>query len=273
MVVTLGSALAFLALQVATPAPTPEYGLPLKGQAAEEFLRTAKVVKLAYYDKVAITDPRVAVLTDGERTHRAQFKDIHQEKRVADLQGGRTYINFKDSYRHEIAAYELDKLLGLDIVPPCVRRRVRGEVGSLCLWIEGTMTEWDRRMVKKIIPPDAASWNDQASTIRLFQELIYDIDYQNLRNLLVDPEFKVYKIDSGRAFRDDRKLRDEARLHRFSRSFLQALRRLDPEDVKKRLGPWLSPSQIKGLMARRDCILELAQKRVTEKGEVAVLYR
>ena len=84
-------------------------------------------------------------LTDGSRTFRAIFK--HEETRYPEFRfsDGREVEHARDSYRHEIAAYELDRMLGLDIVPPCVGRKIGSKMGALCFWVEGSMTEAERR--------------------------------------------------------------------------------------------------------------------------------
>ena len=46
------------------------------------------------------------------------------------------YGGFWQSYEAEIAAYELDKLLKLDMVPPTVERLLQGNTGSARLWVE-----------------------------------------------------------------------------------------------------------------------------------------
>jgi hypothetical protein len=261
-----------LSVQAAEPAPAPAHGLPLIGVEAEEFLRSAEIVKVRDLDSKGVTRPRQVVLSDGSRTFKAVFKDIDEEAPKKTLADGEVILRFRDDFRHEIAAYELDKLLGLGMVPPCVRRRIHHEVGSLCMWVEGVMTEWERKMERKIDPPDLQDWNNQMHTVRLFLQLIYDIDYKNISNLLVDPDFKIYKIDSSRAFRIDDELRKERSLTRFSRPVVEALRRLNLEDAQAELDEWLTKAQIRGLMARRDLILELVERRIAERGEAAVLY-
>jgi hypothetical protein len=253
-------------------AEEPASALPLTGDAAEDFLSTAKVLELKTFKAAGVTMPRKATLSDGERTLDALFKDIDTYLPRGTLSGGEVVFRFRDSYRHEIAAYELDKLLGLAIVPPCVKRRISSEVGALCLWLEGTITEWERLEQPDAEPPDTEDWDRQMMTIRLFLQLIYDLDYKNVANLLIDERFKIYKIDSSRAFRTDRELRDPAELTRFSSSVLEALGSLTSDDVQASLKPWLNKDQIKGLMARRDLILELAEARVAALGEDEVLY-
>jgi hypothetical protein len=269
---SLAPILLALSVQVAEPAPAPAHGLPLVGVEAEEFLRNAKIEDVRELDSKGVTRPRLVLLSDGSRTLKAVFKDIDEEKPKKTLADGEIILRFRDDFNHEIAAYELDKLLGLGIVPPCVKRRIHHEVGSLCMWVEGVMTEWERKMELKIDPPDLQDWNNQMHTVRLFLQLIYDIDYKNISNLLVDPDFKIYKIDSSRAFRIDDELRKERSLTRFSRSVVDALERLNPEVAATKLDPWLSKAQIKALMARRDLILELVDRRIAERGEAAVMF-
>jgi hypothetical protein len=262
---------AAVVLIVGVPAPTSGFGLPLEGEAAEEFLKTAKIARMKEFDGRAITHPQVAELTDGERTLRASFKTVDIRRPTVELENKEVYIDFRDHWTHEVAAYHLDRLLGLGIVPPCVKRRVGPAHGAMCLWVENAITEWDRERAD-MDPPDLESWNRQVHTIRLFLQLTFDIDCLNARNLLIDENWKIYKIDSSRAFRLDHELRGPDELDRFSRSVLSALRALDPVQVQLRLDPYLDKGQINAIMARRDLILELAEQRVEEHGEAAVLF-
>ena len=260
------------AQQAAQPEPMPAWGLPLHDEEAEHFLRTAAIVSIKSFNTKAVTRPKKVELTDGEQTHYALFKTIDDFEPVKKFRGGEKELQFTDSFEYEIAAYELDKMLGLGIVPPAVRRRIGAEVGSLSLWIEGAMTEWERLEVRKIHPPDRAAWNEQMYTIRLFLQLIYDTDYKNINNLLVTPDWKIYKIDASRAFRNHKELRREGSLERFSRPVLTSLRALTQEDLEERLGRWLTKAQLRALWVRRNLILELAERRIAEEGEEAVLF-
>jgi hypothetical protein len=253
-------------------APAQEaYGLPLKGEAAETFLRTATVVRKKGLS-TGITRSEQYTLTDGTQTHKAVWKTIDEFKRgVTSFEGGGVMVDYEDSFRFEIAAYELDKLLGLDLVPPTVERTFGRTTGSLQMWVEGAMTEAERKK-RGLKPPDPQAWNAQIYKERLLHQLTFDWDAQNITNTLLDPSFRVYAIDFSRSFPTFDRVRDEKALERFSRSVLEALKRLDRPTLEARLGAWIRPPQVEALLKRRDQILAIAARRVAEKGEAAVLY-
>lgn len=247
------------------------YGLPLKGQAAEEFLRGAAVVRKKALGS-GITGSEQLTLSDGAATHKAVWKTIDVFRHgVTSFQGGATMVDYEDSYRFEIAAYELDKLLGLGLVPPTVERTIDRKTGAVQLWIEGASTEWDRRK-KGPAPPDMEAWNRQIHRVRLFHQLTFNWDAQNIQNVLYDPSFQVYAVDFSRSFAVYAQVRDEKLLERFSRTDLQAFSRLDEAGLRSTIGRWVSVPQIRTLLKRRDRILAVAAQRVAEKGGAAVLY-
>jgi hypothetical protein len=257
----------------ASPASAQEttYGLPLEGEAAEAFLRTAKVVGTKALG-TGVTHADRLTLTEGGRTCRAIRKTINEFRPGAtSLEGLGVVVDFEDSYRFEIAAYELDKLLGLGLVPPTVERALEHRKGSLQMWVEGAMTEWDRSK-KGPQPPDIEAWNAQIYKVRLLHGLAFDWDAQNTQNVLLDPTFRVYAVDFSRSFAAYDQPRNEKLLDRFSRAALESLKKLDRPTLEAKLGKWISPSQIGALLKRRDRILVLAAERVEEKGEAAVLY-
>lgn len=264
--------LAAVALLVAAPVCAQEAPLALTGEAAETFLKTAQITAIKDFSSKGITKKQRVTLTSGDITADAVFKTVDEYHVKTKLTSGHTVLGMRDSYRNEIAAYELAKLLGLDFVPPTVERKIHDHTGALILWVNGAMTEWHRLKVEKIKPPDIVAWNNQMSTIRLFMHLTWDTDYNNISNLLIDQNWKLWKIDSSRAFLPSPKLRREASLVRFSRPFLAALEGLTRARLDEVLGPWLRPEQLDGLWARRTAILEVARRRVAQHGEAAVLY-
>jgi len=152
-----------------------------------------------------------------------------------------------------------------------IERSIDGKTGSLQLWVEGAMTDADRKQ-RGLEDREPDRWNQQIYKVRLMHQLTYNTDFRNIRNVLVDPEFQVYAIDFSRAFRTQTFLMAEKDLARFSRGALDRLAELDEPTLKQKLGRWLQARQISALLKRRDKILALAQKLVAEKGEAAVLY-
>jgi hypothetical protein len=200
------------------------------------------------------------------------WKTIDEFKRgVTQLEGGGVIVDFADSWKHEVAAYELDKVIGLGLVPPTVERTFGRTKGSLQLWVDGAMTEADRKQ-KKVTPPDLKTWNEQMYKVRLLHQLTDNTDARNIRNVLSDASFRVYAVDSSRAFTIYGDLRSGQDLVRFSRAALEALKTLDRPTLDAKLGRWLNGPQIDGLLKRRDRIVALAAERVREQGEAAVLY-
>ena len=91
--------------------------LPFKTNAEiEEFLRTAKVVKIEEIP-VGVTDPRKVWLEKDGVLAKACFRDvdIFEKKAVLPKKGVRK--NWRDCCMFECAAYELAKLLGLNNIP------------------------------------------------------------------------------------------------------------------------------------------------------------
>jgi hypothetical protein len=236
----------------------------------ETFLETAPVVEIGPLPSGVTRSLRVT-LSDSDRTARAVWKTIDEHEPARRFGAGRVETQFSDSYKHEIAAYELDKLVGFGLVPPTVGRKLQGEQGSMQLWLEGTFTERER-IKRGLEPRNPSQWNAQMHKVKLFHRLTYNADYRNTKNILVDSDFRIYVVDNSRAFRPHPRLFSEQSLRRFSRAILERLRGLRRETVTTRLGPWLDQRQIEALLKRRDLIVELAERLIVEKGEPAVLY-
>jgi hypothetical protein len=263
---------ACVLLPCAAPAQTDEpFGLALSGEAAEVFLREARVLDKKTLP-VGITRSHRYTLTDGTRKLRAVWKTIDESRPgVTNFQGGGFVVDFSDSWKHEVASYELDKLVGTDLVPPTVERTFDRTTGSLQLWVEKAKTEADRKQ-ERIAPPDTEAWNRQMYGVRLLHQLTFNTDARNIRNVIYDPTFRIYAVDFSRAFAPYSDLRSEKELERFPRAALERLRALDRQILVEKLGRWLNGRQIDTMLKRRDRILALAERLVAEKGEAAVLY-
>lgn len=145
----------------------------------EAFLRQARVVGRVKIG-AGITESVRLTLEQAEKRRDAIFKKVDSPH---------------DSWRYEVAAYELDKLLGLGMVPPTVERRIKGRRGCLQLWVEGVTLRHLRDPV-----PAIDSWRQQVSRMWLFDDLAANTD-RHLNNALVSPDYRLVLIDNSRSFR------------------------------------------------------------------------
>jgi hypothetical protein len=237
-------------------------------QEMEDFLQRAKLVKIRPIS-TGVTNTRRATLENGTLQHDAHVQCIDEAK--TRFEGERSVeMNFVDSWRYNVAAYRLAKLLDIaDMVPMSVERKVDGNACAVTWWLDNSIMEVDRRK-KKVDVPDKQRWNDEMYVVRIFDQLVYNTD-SNLTNLMIDPESRIWMIDHTRAFRLYTSLLSVKDLVKCDRHLLAKLRVLDLESMQT-IKPWLKDSEIKGVLARRDKIVQFFDKRVREKGEAAILY-
>jgi len=213
-------------------------------------------------------------LSDRTVTHLASFQPLHETKAVMHFADGRTEMNFKDFWEYNIAAYRIAKLLGLDdMVPVYTERKWNGMTGSISWYVPDVQFDEADRHRQNIQVPAAfvEAWNKQMYKVRLMTQLFYDTD-PNLTNVLVTKDWKIWRFAFTRAFRTYDKLADPKDLVQIDRELLAKLRTLTFDQVANATKPYLTKSEIKALMARRDKIVALFDKMMAEKGENQVLY-
>ena len=236
----------------------------------EEFLLTAEVVKIKGIS-TGVTGTRRATLSDGRTTHDAHIQTIDVSKPEYKTPFG-TEINFRDSYKFNIAAYRLDRLINLNMVPVSVERKVKGKTAAVTWWVDDMQMMERERYEKKLQAPSAFEWMDQMHNVRVFIELVYNTD-PNLGNYVITNDWRLYMIDFSRAFRMSPKLRSAQNLGRIDQRVYDGLRSLTREEVESELGSLLRKSEMKGLLARKDLILEFFDAAIAEKGETRVICK
>jgi hypothetical protein len=241
----------------------------IQGEEIERFLREAEIVGAKTLD-VGITAPKKLTMARNGETRYAVFKTVDEYKNMMKFADGRVDVNFQDTWMSEIAAYEIDKIMGLGMVPSTVERTYRGQKGSVQFWVDSMMSELEHR-AKKITSPEPENFNREMFKARLFDNLLYNTD-RNLQNLLITKEWELILIDHSRAFRPQTFLKSPKDLERFSLSVLEGLRKLNEKNLTEKAGKYLPKNQIQGVLKRRDAILELAKKLEAEKGAAAVYY-
>lgn len=257
---------SLLAASAAAAPVAPTENLP--ADRVEKFLAEAKVVSSKPLS-VGITGARRLTLSDGKLTHDAHFQSIDESKASFQTAMG-SELNFRDTYKFNIAGYRLDRLLGLHMVPPSIERSLGGTTGAFTWWIPTALMEVDR-MKRKIQPPDIDHYNQQIFVLRVFDQLIYNTD-RNLQNLLLTPDCKVWMIDHTRGFRLHHDLKSVKDLDKCDRRLLATLRKLDKAALKPPLENCLRTMEMDALLRRRDKIVAAFEKRIAQMGESQIMF-
>lgn len=220
----------------------------------ETFMRTAEI---DHFDTVPIgvTHPKRAFFKPGGLVASAAWKV---------LPPGRP-AGYWESYKSEIAAYELDKLLELKMVPVSVEKRWKGETAAAILWLS-PIHSW-KEMEAKDKP---AKWVRQVARMKMFDNFICNKD-RNAGNLMVDDDWNLFLIDHSRAFLSDKDL--AVKMEHIDRELWNRILALDEPTLKAAIGKWVEGGVIKGMLARRDKMKVAIDKLVAASSEDAVFLK
>jgi hypothetical protein len=152
-------------------------------------------------------------------------------------------------YLHEVAAYRLDRLIGLDMVPVTVARQVSEESGALRLWIEKGFSEHERQ-ARQIPFRGDCDLRAQYEIMGVFDLLILNADPQ-LGLLRYDTRWMVWLMDQSRAFGTNTDVGPMLRRSgvELTPQFAEALARVTPEKAEI-LSEYLHRRQIQALVER-----------------------
>jgi hypothetical protein len=219
----------------------------------EEHLKRADVTSIEDIG-TGVTRPRRAHLTPAVPFESLVWKVLPPGKR-----GG-----YWESYKSEIAAYELDKLLNMHMVPPAVERSIHGEAGAAIVWLEGI------RSVKQTggKVPEGEVWGKSIRKMLLFDNLIANAD-RNAGNILLGSSGELILIDHSRAFVADRRLPNK--IERVDAELWERVSTVTPEELTRALRPWIDGEAIGALVQRRNQIAAAVDKLVAKKGRALVI--
>lgn len=237
----------------------------------EEFLLNAGIVKEEQITSEAVTSPWKLTLEQAGTTRNALWKN--PEGRM------KGYI---EGWKYEIAAYQIDKFLGLNMVPPTVEKRLHGNAGSCQLWVEAKMTMKDKVEKKIAVPPRYVfNYNRAMNLQRAFDNLIGNED-RHQKNYLITDDWRIILIDHSRTFRTGKKWTTELPygeknkegliLKSMPKDLLEKMKALNTEVIKGIVGANLTDDEIQAVLARRDLIVQYIDRLVRQNGEENVLY-
>jgi len=237
----------------------------------EDFLKTAEIVGSEDIPE-GVTKPIRVFLKKGEMEGSGAWKNVQGMEQ-----------GYLDGWQYEIAAYEMDKLLGLNMVPPTVERAFRGEEGSIQLWMEFIMSDLERMEKNIKIPPsNVDNWSKMKYIMRAFDSLIANED-RTQQNIRYAENWRIILIDHSRSFRSSKKFTKdlvygkngikERKLFRIlPKAFVENLRALNFDNIKKAVGPYLEEKEIKAILARKILLLKEIDEMIKDQGETKVLY-
>ena len=221
----------------------------LSDRDLREVLATADIVDWKYLGRGS-TRPRLLEMEANGSTQRGIYKSV--EIGGADLGGFATI----DRYQHEMAAYRLDRALGLNIVPVTVLREIDGQLGSVQEWVEGAVDQ------EAALAYDLSLFDSEAVTKQLAKGSIFDVlignhDRKPNDILCLIGGHRLFFIDHSKAFSTSTEIEwDVGQAASVEPGFLAAIQRIDRQSLIQELGELLSEEQIDALLMRRDKILD-----------------
>jgi hypothetical protein len=245
------------AAQSRPPAAAADTTKPWTGQTGriEAHLKSAAVVSLEDIG-TGVTHPRRAHLNPPDPVESFVWKVLPPGRR-----GG-----YWESYKSEIAAYELDKLLAMNMVPPAVERVVNGETGAAIMWLGSV------RSVKEAggKVPSGGIWGKPIRKMLMFDNLIANSD-RNAGNILLGADGNLILIDHSRAFITDTEL--VKKVERVDAELWDRVKALTRPDLSRVLGPWLEDDAIDAIIERRNRMVKAVDKLVAKKGAALVIIQ
>jgi hypothetical protein len=240
----------------------------------EKFLQEAKIISSSkdFPESEAVTEPWTLVLEKDGVTRRALWKNPEGR-----LKG------FLDTWKCEIAAYRLDKVLGLNMVSPTVEKRLQGNKGSCQLMLENVIMLRTKQEEKIKTPSYRIVHLNRATYLqRAWDNLIANTD-RNMGDILYTEDWRMILIDHSRAFRSSKKYTKNliyTEKHKegpkimkeLPRAFVEKLKSLNFKLIKDIVGEYLTDKEIDAVLLRRDLILKVIDERIKKLGEDKVLY-
>lgn len=190
---------------------------------------------------------------------------------------------FLEGWQYEIAAYRMDKLLGLNMVPPTVERVFKGKRGSLQFWVTSEMSDLDRMEKGMGIPVSVVDhWNKRKYLTRAFDSLIANED-RTQQNIRYTSDWRTILIDHSRSFRSKKKftrqlmfgtkgIKGDQPIRQLPRNFVNRIKALTYEQIREAVGDYLTDKEIKAVLERKILLLQEIEMMIEKEGEDKVLY-
>jgi hypothetical protein len=224
----------------------------------EGFLRTVEIDRVSGFKKGVTGKTRNAYFKPGALAAGGALRNIRPGR----------YDGYFESYKSEVAAYRLDRLLQLDLVPPTIERQYDGEPVSLQLRVENVKDLQDIKQRKIAVPSGSLAWIRQLARQRVFDDLVANID-ENETNLLFDDQWNLIKIDCSRCFTNvmTEPFEIGKAVTIIDRPVFERVKALNRDTLQREIGAFVEGGAVDALLARRDDLVKKFEKLAKNKGE------
>jgi hypothetical protein len=208
----------------------------------EQFLASADVVQSESH----ASGIRRLTLEQGDRRIQALFNSADSSPGLQQARRWKRAAERANRHVYELAAYRLDRILGLELVPVAVPRVIDGEAGTVQYWMPDTVSE-DQRRRESIPISGYCSLTPQFKLMNVFDLLVLNVgrDEQSIR---YTRDGQLWLLGHSRAFGTGRGTLRGADIE-LTAELSAMLDRVTPENLES-LRQWLHPRQVEALVSR-----------------------
>ncbi len=226
----------------------------MSDQEVEDFLLTAEITNKKSTKEGRTKPFKVTLEKNGTTLHGIfKYKDTNRNAQNSRWSSSK---NNADRYQYEVAAYKLDRMLNIGLVPVTVSRKVDGKKGIIQLWIDGLISEVNM-IEDKIAYKGSCDVQKQANMMNTFDSLIANRDRNSSNVMFSKDDWQIWFIDHSRSFSASKKTNKALRKLNINPTpvFKSALETLTREQLDS-LSPWLHSKQINAIWKRREQIIK-----------------
>ena len=224
----------------------------------ERILATGEIVAIEDVGQ-GVTKPQKVTIRHAGNDYAGLFKTESTPIDGGSRRQTQRLVENSDRWEHEVAAYKLDRMLGLDLVPVTVAREINGRTGALQFWVENLISELERQN-EDVAATGWCPLSEQYNLMVAFDTLIYNVD-RTLQNIVYDRDsWMLYLIDHSRGFRLNKgRPKDVSKVDLvMSQDLVTALQGLTLEEMRAQVGDLLIQDQMRAILRRRDELVKAA---------------
>ena len=252
----------------------PAAASPTSDSELEHCLRKGKIVDNRLIGTGVTRPYRLELDCDGTVVA-AAFKILDEERQgLTRFENASPELHFTDSYRYELAAYLIDRYLGLGMVPVAVTRFVGRNRGAAIAWIEEAVSPEELRQTP-LTEAQRSRIVYQRGLMRLFDGLIQNVDRNQGNMLITREDLRLHLIDHSRAFRQEKELpiklvKERVALPEEVYERLRQLSLMEDKELREITRKSISKALSRAVIARAGLIVEKIEKDRKAYGDEAV---